>query len=341
MAVIVTGGAGFIGSQLIGRLLEATDEVVVCLDNFNDYYSPLQKRRNVEPFLSHPRLRLAEGDFCDAPTVMRLFGENDVSSVVHLGGYGGVEASVAAPLVYQRTNVGGTLVLLEAARKFGVGRFVLASSSTVYGDIAESPFREDGPLGIPLSPYGATKRAAELLALNYHRLHHLPTVCLRLFSVYGPRMRPDLVLSMFSKSLVEGRPIVVYGDGASQRDFTHVSDICDGFLAALNAPDAVGEAINLGNARPVSMNEVIAELQGAFDARVDIIRKPPRLCDMRRTCADLSKAKRILGYHPATEFRAGLRAWAEWVKANGLYASAGASRSNDALLIKPTTSPLG
>src|SRR5690606_33116253 len=195
MSILVTGGAGFIGSHLIELLLAQSDEPLVCLDNFNDYYDPALKRKNVESFQNNPRVTMVEGDFCETEAMRMLFAQQAFSHVVHLGAYAGVRPSIARPLVYQKANVEGTLVLLEAARKYPVRRFLLVSSSTVYGNNAPAPFREDGPLGVPLSPYGATKRAAELLGQTYHLLHQVPVVCLRPFSVYGPRLRPDLALS--------------------------------------------------------------------------------------------------------------------------------------------------
>src|SRR5487761_1618527 len=260
MSLLVTGGAGFIGSHFIERLLIDRDEPVVCLDNFNDFYDPALKRANVAGFAEHPRVTLIEGDFRDAEAMRRLFQSHRVSHVVHLGAYAGVRPSVANPFIYEQTNIGGTLALLEAARQKPVERFLLASSSTVYGHPATSPFVEDAPLGRPLSPYGASKRAAEVFGLTYLQLHQAPVVCLRPFSVYGPRLRPDLALSIWTKAILTGDKLPLFGDGAVRRDFTHVSDICTGLLAALERPKVVGETINLGHDEPLALTQVIAAL---------------------------------------------------------------------------------
>lgn len=205
MAILVTGGAGFIGSHLIQRLIDERDDDIVSVDNFNDFYDPAQKRANIEGFASQPRVMLIEASICDAPRMERLFAEHDIRHVVHLAAYAGVRYSVDHPHLYQESNVGGTLSLLEAARRHPVERFVLISSSTVYGRGAGVPFVEDAPLGIPMSPYGATKRAAELMGFTYLDLHRVPVVVIRPFSVYGSRLRPDLALTIFTAAILEGR----------------------------------------------------------------------------------------------------------------------------------------
>lgn len=315
MAILVTGGAGFIGSHLIEQLLTHDgDELILCLDNFNRFYSPEQKWRNIAGFEQHPRVRVLEQDFCDADAMQALFRTHVVRQVIHLGGYAGVRYSVENPLVYQQANVGGTLALLEAARAYPVQRFLLASSSTVYGATAQVPFQEDQPLGVPLSPYGATKRAAELLAFCYGDLHGVPVVCLRPFSVYGSRLRPDLVLSIFTARILAGEPLPLFGDGSMQRDFTHVRDICQGILAALTAPAAVGEAINLGHSQPIPMRDVIATLEDALGRKAVIDYQPAKEADMQVTCADLSKAQRLLNYRPQVGFADGVAEFVSWYR---------------------------
>src|SRR5215469_2263669 len=273
MSLLVTGGAGFIGSHLIERVLALGDERVVCLDNFNDFYDPAIKRANTAAFASHPRVKLIEADLCDAPAMRQLFQKHGVARVVHLGAYAGVRPSVANPFIYEQTNVGGTLALLEAARQFPVKRFLLVSSSTVYGHPAVAPFVEDGPLGRPLSPYGASKRAAEVFGQTYFQRHRVPVVCLRPFNVYGPRLRPDLALSIWTKAITGGEKLPLFGDGTIRRDFTHVSDICSGLLAALERPEAVGEAINLGQDEPIELLQVIATLEEAVGQKALIDRQ--------------------------------------------------------------------
>lgn len=316
MSILVTGGAGFIGSHLIERLWHVGDEPIVCLDDFNDFYEPGRKRANIDRLLANERVSLVEGTFCDAAAMQQLFAQHGVRRVVHLGAYAGVRTSMERPLIYQQTNVGGTLALLEAARTHPVERFLLASSSTVYGRGAQPPFTEDQPLGVPLSPYGASKRAAELFGLLYHDQFGVPVVCLRPFSVYGPRVRPDLALWIFAAAIVDGRPLPLFGDGSAERDFTHVRDICDGLIAALDAPEAPGQTINLGHNEPIAMRNVIATLEKALGRKAVIDQQPEKPGDMPMTCADLTKARRILGYQPKVPFEEGIREFAAWFLEN-------------------------
>jgi UDP-glucuronate 4-epimerase len=315
MKILVTGGAGFIGSHFIERLLaQVPGAEIVCLDDFNSYYDPALKRANVARFAGDRRVTVIGQSLCNPDVVSRLFAENRFSHVMHLGAAAGVRASIAEPLGFEETNVRGTLVLLEAARVYAVERFVLVSSSTVYGQGASVPFQEDAPLGTPLSPYGATKRAAELLGLVYLRLHQVPVVMLRPFSVYGPRIRPDLAMWAFSEAILAGRPVTVFGDGSVCRDFTHVSDVCAGLIASLEAKNVVGEAINLGHSEPVTIRELLGMLEAALGRKCEIDAQSPVAGDMPVTCADLSKAERLLGYRPQVSLVDGVREFAEWFR---------------------------
>jgi len=314
MSILVTGGAGFIGSHFIESLLAETEEAIVCLDNFNDYYDPALKRANVADFHANPRVTVIEGDFCDLDAMVRLLDVHDVTQVVHLGAYAGVRVSVATPLIYQQTNVGGTLALLEAVRQHPVNRFLLISSSTVYGRGAGVPFNENAPLGIPASPYGATKRAAELLGLTYCELHDVPVVCLRPFSVYGPRLRPDLALTIFVRAIEEGQTLPLYGDGSIRRDFTHVSDICKGLRSALSAENAVGETINLGHSEPIEIRHLIELIEEGLGKKAKIDQRPERSEDLPVTFADLTKAARLLGYAPQVPVKEGLQEYLAWFR---------------------------
>ncbi len=314
-SILVTGGAGFLGSHLIEALLnDAALRRIVCLDNFNDFYDPAVKRANIAGFLRNPRVTLVEADFCQAAPMRQVFDDYEVTHVVHLGAYAGVRPSIANPLLYEQTNVGGALSLLEAARQHPVERFLLISSSTVYGDRAEVPFVEDAPLGRPLSPYGASKRAAELFGWTYHGLHEVPVVCLRPFSVYGPRLRPDLALWIWAEAICAGRKLPLFGDGTARRDFTYVSDVCDGLLAALDRPAAVGQTINLGHAEPIELRQVIATLEAAMGQKAEIDRQPEKPGEMPITYADLSKARRLLNYEPRVSFGDGVRQFAAWFR---------------------------
>ena len=314
MAILITGGAGFIGSHFIELMLRRAGEHLVCIDNFNDYYDPALKRANAAAFADHEQVTLVEGSFCDGDVVERIFSKHQIRQVVHLGAYAGVRPSVQRPLVYEENNVRGTLVLLEAARRHPVERFLLVSSSTVYGRGAAVPFHEDQPLGTPMSPYGATKRAAELLGLTYVDLHKVPVVCLRPFSVIGPRLRPDLALSIFTDAVLSGRSFPLFGDGTIRRDFTHVSDICDGLAAALDAPDVVGETINLGHSEPVEMRELIRMIEEAAGRKANIEQRPPTPEDMPITYADLTKAERLLGYRPKMPLADAVQEFVGWYR---------------------------
>lgn len=317
MSILVTGGAGFIGSHFIERLLLEQRDRIVCLDNFNDFYDPAIKRQNIAQLAGDPRVTVIESDFCDAEAMRRLFAEHQFSRVVHLGAYAGVRASVASPLVYQRVNVGGSLVLLEAARQCPVERFVLVSSSTVYGFPAQAPFVEDAPLGRPLNPYGASKQAMEAFGMTYYQLHQMPVVCLRPFSVYGPRLRPDLALSIWTDAVLRRKPLPLFGDGTIRRDFTHVSDICSGLLAAMERGEAVGEAINLGHDQPIELGAVIKSLEDAIGSKAIIDRQPAKPGEMSLTHADLTKARRLLGYEPRISFDEGVREFVAWYRQHG------------------------
>lgn len=312
MPILITGGAGFIGSHLIERLHADRDEPLICLDNFNDYYDPSLKRANAAQLAPMQRVTIIEGDFCDPELCDQIFREHQIDQVVHLGAYAGVRYSVQHPLIYQQVNVGGTLSLLEAARRHPVTKFLLVSSSTVYGTNAAIPFCEDAPLGLPASPYGATKRAAELLGLTYHQLHDVPVVCLRPFSVYGPRLRPDLALTIFTKAIHEGRAFPLYGDGTIRRDFTHVTDICRGLEAAMDRDEANGQTINLGHSEPLEMRRVIQLLEQSLGKKAVIDRQPARPEDLPVTYADLTKAKQLLDYAPQVTAEQGIQQYCDW-----------------------------
>ena len=315
MNVLVTGGAGFIGPHFVDTLLRHAPEArVVCVDNFNDYYDPALKRDNGRRVAALPGVELVELDFCDRPAIDRLFDAHAFTHIMHLGAYAGVRVSVDQPLVYAHNNVVGTLTLLEAARRNPVERFVLVSSSTVYGKGAAVPFREDQPLGTPASPYGASKRATELFGLTYHQLHQVPVVCCRPFSVYGPGLRPDLALSIFTDRILRGEEIPLFGDGSIRRDMTHVSDICQGLWSALTRPDVEGLEINLGHSDPIEMREVIDRLAAAADRPANIRYLPAREEDLPITFADLRRARALLHYAPKVPFSEGAVEFVQWYR---------------------------
>lgn len=312
MKVLVTGGAGFIGSHTTAALLERGDEVV-CLDNFNDYYSPARKRKNVAGFLDNPAYKLYEADIRDVETLEGIFETERFGKIVHIAAMAGVRASIQHPLLYEEVNVKGTLNLLELSRRYEIENFVFASSSSVYGARSEVPFREDDPCNHPISPYAATKRAGELLAYTYHHLHGLNCTCLRLFTVYGPRGRPDMAPYLFTKWILEGREVRRFGDGTSRRDYTYIDDVVPGIVAALDA-DFSYEIINLGNSQTVALNDFIALVERLVGKKARIKQLPVQPGDVPLTCADISKARRLLGYGPQTPLEEGMRRFVDWYR---------------------------
>jgi UDP-glucuronate 4-epimerase len=313
--ILVTGGAGFIGSHLSERLLERGDEVVV-LDNFNDFYDPAIKRKNAAALVA-AGAQLVEGDFRDAELVERLFEEGRFEGVVHLGAMAGVRPSLLDPLHYEDVNVRGTLVLLEAIRKREGIRFVFASSSSVYGANEDVPFREDDDIHNPVSPYAATKRAGELMCFTFHHLYGIPTTCLRFFTVYGPRQRPEMAIHKFVRMTLRGEPIPFFGDGSTRRDYTYIEDIVDGVVRALDRCEGY-EIYNLGESQTTSLAELV-EVIGEACGRAPIIdRQPMQPGDVVVTYADVSKAKARLGYSPSTLIPEGVSRFVAWYHAEGL-----------------------
>lgn len=312
MAVLVTGAAGFVGSHLTERLI-AMGREVVGVDDFNDYYDPAIKRRNLQAVATKPAFHLEPVDFTDEAALESVFARHPIERVVHLGARAGVRPSLLDPLLYERVNVRGTTHLLEECRQHGVERLIFASSSSVYGAHAEVPFREDDPADRPISPYAATKRAAELICHTYHHLYGLPVTCLRLFTVYGPRQRPDLAINRFTRAIHAGAPITMYGDGHSARDYTFVSDIVDGFVAALDAEPALGyEIINLGNSSPVPLTALIEHIEHALGREAVIHHEPDQPGDVPRTYASIEKAERVLGWRPRVPIEEGIRRYVAW-----------------------------
>jgi UDP-glucuronate 4-epimerase len=308
--VLVTGGAGFIGSHLGQRLLARGDEVTV-LDNFNDFYDPALKRANAALLGG---ARIVEGDIRDAGAVGRLFGEGRFDVLVHLAAMAGVRPSLADPLHYADVNLKGTLVLLEELRKRPEVRMVFASSSSVYGAKERIPFREDEDVQRPVSPYAATKVAGELLCSTYHHLYGIPTTCLRFFTVYGPRQRPEMAIARFVRDVFEGRPIPFFGDGSSRRDYTYIDDIVDGVLAAIERC-AGFEVYNLGESATTSLSELVGMIGELCGREPRLERLPVQAGDVPVTCADVSKARERLGYAPKVPLAEGLKRYVEWYRA--------------------------
>jgi UDP-glucuronate 4-epimerase len=313
--ILVTGGAGFIGSHLVDRLLASEIEHVTVVDDFNDFYDPEIKRANIRHQLKDPRYQLVQADIREK-TALEQSLTNEFDCIVHLAARAGVRPSLSQPLLYNETNVNGTLNLLEFARQRGIKQFVFGSSSSVYGINAKVPFSEDDPIRRPISPYAATKGAGELLCHTYSHLYGIRCICLRFFTVYGPRQRPDLAIHKFARLISDGKPIPVFGDGTTRRDYTYVDDIIDGVTVAMNYDQSDYEVINLGESRTVELRELIALLEKELDAHAVIDRQPPQPGDVPQTFADIAKARKLLGYNPQTQIEEGLRRFVDWFKGN-------------------------
>lgn len=315
---LVTGGAGFIGSHLVDRLLATDVENVTVVDDFNDFYDPSIKQNNIQDHLKDSRYSIQNIDIRDRAALQKLITENNFDCVVHLAARAGVRPSLSEPQLYTETNINGTLNLLELSRQHNIKQFVFGSSSSVYGINAKVPFSEDDPIRQPISPYAATKGAGELLCHTYSHLYGLRCICLRFFTVYGPRQRPDLAIHKFAKLISAGKPIPVFGDGTTRRDYTYVDDIIDGVIAAINYDKTNYEVFNLGESRTVELNDLISLLEKELDSHAIIDQQPPQPGDVPQTFADISKARALLGYDPKTQIEEGLHRFVEWFRMRGL-----------------------
>jgi UDP-glucuronate 4-epimerase len=309
MRILVTGGAGFIGSHLVEKLLAAGYEVAI-LDDFNDFYDPQIKRDNIaavskDTVIHHVDLR-------DSAAVRNVFHREKFETIVHLAARAGVRASIQYPQLYYDTNVSGTLHLLDAARVTGVERFIFASSSSVYGISKTVPFSEDQHLTQTLSPYAATKIAGEFLCSTFSHLYQMRMVALRYFTVYGPRQRPDLAIHQFTRRIYAGQPIDQFGDGTTRRDYTYIDDVIQGTMAALNYDRSPFDIFNLGESETIQLNDLISAIEKALGKKAKVNRLPEQPGDMPLTCADISKARKLLGYNPITQFNEGLPRFIDW-----------------------------
>ncbi|MCC6407304.1 MAG: SDR family NAD(P)-dependent oxidoreductase [Planctomycetes bacterium] len=312
MKVLVTGGAGFIGSHVCEKLLARGDEVVV-LDNFNDFYDPRIKRRNAALL---GRAKVVEGDLRDRELVASLFAKERFDALVHLAAMAGVRPSLLDPLHYVDVNLRGTMILLEELRKAPQTRFVFASSSSVYGANDRVPFKESDDIPHPVSPYASTKRAGELFAWTHHHLYGIPTTCLRFFTVYGPRQRPEMAIAKFVKAIDEGKAIPFFGDGSTRRDYTYVDDIVDGVVRSLDRCQGY-EIYNLGESATTSLGELVDLIGKAVGREPILDRQPLQPGDVLITYADVTKAKEKLGYRPTTPIADGLVRYVAWYRATG------------------------
>jgi UDP-glucuronate 4-epimerase len=353
MRVLVTGGAGFIGSHVVEKLINRGEEVV-CLDNFDSFYDPAVKRRNLSRVAAHPRFHLVEGDIRDQRLLEKTFSDYPITRIFHAAAKAGVRPSIQDPLGYEAVNIEGTLGLLEMARKQPTKNFVFASSSSIYGNSRHLPFVEDRPFGIACSPYGTTKQTGELFCATYHLLYRLPVIGLRFFTVYGPRQRPEMAIHKFCRLIDDGKPIPVYGDGTSRRDFTYIDDAVEGVMAALAyAPGSINsfekkgssrkspgssrtrapsgnknilgtsgtttwlEMVNIGEAQTIELKELIKLLEEGLGKKAKVEYLPVQPGDVPATRADLKKAKRLLKYRPGTGIKEGIQKFIEWYRQDG------------------------
>jgi len=312
--ILVTGGAGFIGSHLVDKLLAEDGWQVSSLDNFNEFYSPHLKRANIARHLDNPQFKLYEADICCVEALRSIFAENEFDAIVHLAAWAGVRPSLLNPKLYTEVNVNGTVNLLDAAREFGVKQFVFGSSSSVYGINSKIPFAEDDKICQPISPYAATKAAGELLCHTFSHLYDIRTVCLRFFTVYGARQRPDLAIHKFSKLIWEDQPIPMFGDGTTRRDYTFVDDIIQGVRAAIDYDKSNHEIFNLGESQTIELKNLIGLLEENLGKKAIIERKPMQPGDVPLTFADISKARELLNYNPNTKIEQGIPKFVEWFK---------------------------
>ena len=309
MRILVTGGAGFIGSHLVEKLLAVGHDVAI-LDDFNDFYDPQIKRDNVSAISKDIAIHYV--DLRDGATVRNVFRREKFEAIAHLAARAGVRPSIQHPQLYYNTNVTGTLHLLDAARVTEVERFIFASSSSVYGISKTVPFSEDQHLTQTLSPYAATKIAGEFLCSTYSHLYQMRVVALRYFTVYGPRQRPDLAIHQFTRRIYAGQPIDQFGDGTTRRDYTYIDDIIQGTMAALKYDGPLFDIFNLGESDTIQLKDLIAAIENAIGKKAKINRLPEQPGDMPLTCADISKARKLLGYNPATRLSDGLPQFIDW-----------------------------
>ncbi len=310
MRILVTGGAGFIGSHLVDKLVHDGNEVTV-VDDFNDYYDPAIKRANLAQSID--QINLVEGDISDQRSVDDLFASAaPFDQIVHLAARAGVRPSINSPKLYLDVNIGGTFNLLEAARQHNVPKFILASSSSVYGITKTIPFSEDVSISQTISPYAATKMACEQLCSNYSHLYDMQVVCLRFFTVYGPRQRPDLAIHKFTRKIWHGEAIDQYGDGTTRRDYTYIDDITQGVLAAMEYNGKAFDIFNLGESETTQLRDLIEKIEGALGRKAIINQLPEQPGDVPLTCADISKARQVLGYDPTTPIAEGIPKFVDW-----------------------------
>lgn len=314
----ITGGAGFIGSSLTEKLLKEGNKVVT-IDNFCDFYNPKIKENNISKFKDNENYKIYRNDIRDRQAIKDIFDENEIDIVMHLAAMAGVRPSIENPVLYQEVNCMGTQNILEEMRLHNTNNLVMASSSSVYGNCKVVPFREDMVVDFAISPYAATKKANEVMTHVYHKLFDMNVIMLRFFTVYGPKQRPDLAINKFTRLMLEGKEIPMFGDGTTSRDYTYIDDIVDGIVKSCNYAlenKNVYEILNIGNSSPTSLKEMIETIARVLDIEPKITQLPMQPGDVDRTFADISKAKKMIGYEPKTTFEEGIKKFVHWYQEN-------------------------
>lgn len=315
MNYLITGCAGFIGSNLIDKLLESKDNKLVGIDNLNDFYDKKIKEKNIEDALKNKNFIFIKDDLLNIESLNKIFESYKIDIVIHLAGYGGVRPSIDNPRLYIDNNIIATLNILECMKKYEIKNIIFASSSSVYGNSKESVFTETLKVSEPISPYAMTKIACEELLYTYHKLYNINVLALRFFTVYGRRQRPDLAIHKFTKLIFEEKPIPVFGDGSTKRDYTYIDDIIEGIISATNYSDNnYYEIINLGGGEPVSLEEMISVLENTIGKKAIIERKSMQKGDVIKTVSDITKAKKLLNFSPSTKFKDGIKLFIDWYK---------------------------
>lgn len=314
----ITGGAGFIGSSLTKKILESGNKVVT-IDNFCDFYNPKIKENNIKEFAKNSNYKMYRADIRDKEAIKKIFDENKIDIVMHLAAMAGVRPSIENPILYQEVNCMGTQNILEEMKAHNIKNLVMASSSSVYGNCKEVPFREDMVVDYAISPYAATKKANEVMTHVYHKLFDMNVIMLRFFTVYGPKQRPDLAINKFTRLMLEDKEIPMFGDGTTSRDYTYIDDIVEGIQKSCKYcmnNENVYEILNIGNSSPVSLKEMIETIGKALGKTPKIKQLPMQPGDVDRTYADISKAKKLIGYEPKVSFEQGIKNFVEWYKQN-------------------------
>lgn len=311
MSILVTGGAGFIGSTLCEKLVFDLNQEVVCADNFNNFYNPLIKENNIAKLLKNNNFKLYKVDICNRALLKEIFERNKIELVVHLAAMAGVRPSIENPLLYEKVNIEGTINLLECMREEKIKKLIFASSSSVYGGNSKVPFSEEDKVDLPISPYAATKRSGELICYTYHHLYNISAFCFRFFTVYGPRQRPEMAIHKFTSKIINKEKISIYGDGSSSRDYTYIDDIINGIIAGINTVKGY-EIINLGNSHPQTLTGLIKIIEKTSQINARIKFEDMKPGDVFTTFADIGKAVKLLNYNPATSLETGINRFLSW-----------------------------